>query len=271
MGCLLFGMFGVAGAAAAAGTPASLDVRLDVAGRLSVAADGQVSRVAMETPPTAALAPRVEPLLRSLRFAPLSAADAGGVDTRFSLELAAEPLPAGAGYRYTVANLTIGTPKHLAMDPPRYPARALANGVAARAVVLLRIGDDGRVQQAHVQQVSLAATGSEKTEAFYRNLFRLAILEAVPTWHFEPGQWRAGAPLGALACVPVSFFVSGNAKSVAWRAYVPGPVEPAPWTDRQCRHSILGADRDPPQPAGSFELLDDRLQLQTVVEGTTLP
>lgn len=76
--------------------------------------------------------------------------------------------------------------------PPTYPARCLRLGIEGRVQVRVLVGENGRVQEATLDESSGDASLDE------------AALEAVRRWRFAAAQ-RDGVPVRAWARVPIEF------------------------------------------------------------------
>jgi len=118
------------------------------------------------------------------------------------------------------------------MTAPRYPERAARAGVGGTVYTALKIGRDGRVQEAMAEQVNLRVIADEASMGRWRDLLAKAALRAAMHWTFLPptkGE-EVDAPYWS-ARVPVDF-VAPDTKQPdehQWHAYVPGPRAAIPW------------------------------------------
>lgn len=120
------------------------------------------------------------------------------------------------------------------MDPPRYPSEAGRLGVSGIAYVVVRIGRDGRVEDAMIEQVNLKTMGSPEQMAAWRDGFAKASLAAARKWTFHPptvGE-EVDAPYW-LARVPTDYETRGTSEVAygKWNMYLPGPRTLVPWQD----------------------------------------
>ena len=77
-------------------------------------------------------------------------------------------------------------------SPPKYPAKALAEGVTGVVVLRVVVGADGSIKQITVEA------------SRPRGVFDAAAIEAAKTWHFNPAI-KNGKPVEGWARVPVQF------------------------------------------------------------------
>lgn len=123
------------------------------------------------------------------------------------------------------------------MKPPRYPRSAVHDRAQGTVYLVLKVGRQGTVEDAVVEQVNLRIVGSERQMENWRRQFADASLGAARRWTFAPptGGERAGDPYWSLR-VPVEFLIdTGPASSRygKWHAYIPGPRQRAPWSDEE--------------------------------------
>lgn len=118
------------------------------------------------------------------------------------------------------------------MTPPRFPVQAAQQGVSGTAYMVLKIGLDGAVRQALVEQVNLRFVASDKQMTQWRTILGESALKAARTWKFKPptsGQY-ADLPYWSVR-VPIDYtFDIGQVDRYGkWEVYVPGPRERVPW------------------------------------------
>lgn len=126
---------------------------------------------------------------------------------------------------------------------PRYPDAAARAGMGGIVYVVLRIGRDGKVHDAVVEQVNLRAVDTERAMPQWRELLARSALEAARRWTFRPptrGE-EMDRPFWS-ARVPVDYLMAGTRQPEygQWEVYIPGPHQPAPWSERE--DAALGAD-----------------------------
>jgi len=171
--------------------------------------------------------------------------------TAMSVRLAATPRENEEGFDVRISAANFGkladgewvTSKGRLLRP-KYPDLAAASGVRGTVYVIVRIGRDGKVQDAMAEQVNLGSV--DRTEAAmqrWRDSLADASLQAARRWTFLPptrGE-EVDAPFW-LARVPVSYLLPGDRTPEAgkWETYIPGPRQSAPWLGGL--DTSLGAD-----------------------------
>lgn len=141
------------------------------------------------------------------------------------------------------------------MVPPRYPVGALRAGASAAVFVVVRVGPDGRAEDAVAEQVNLPFVASEKVMASFRRVFAEAAVRAALASEFTPPTVGERVGKSSSVRVPYVFQVEGG-KLVdvpygQWASYVPGPFNPAPW-----RVGELGGSPDLMAAGGGAQPLD---------------
>jgi len=212
-----------------------------VTGRIAVAADGNVRGYAMDS---AEKLPRdardfIQKNLEQWKFVPPMidgrAAEAQGM---MSLRLIGKKVGDGK-FDIRLGAISFDTPDQVEgnsfspkqMGPPRYPASAERSGASGVVYLLLRIGRDGKVEEAVVEQVNLRVIANDTDMKRYRDTFSEAALEAARAWEFTPpvSGPRVGDPHW-IARVPLDFaFWGEQAKYGQWEGYVPGPYQSYAW------------------------------------------
>lgn len=115
------------------------------------------------------------------------------------------------------------------MSPPRYPEQAFRAGVGAEVMLLVELGEDGRVARAAAREVALlAASPGRAVNAYVRSMVKAAE-QAAAGWRI-PG-YRAGDRV----LVPVSF----NPGNGFWSRRQPYDFQPVAWVvESQVTHSL---------------------------------
>lgn len=167
------------------------------------------------------------------------------VKARMSLLVVANKLEEG-GYRVGIRDGYFGkdamTPeerqqesgalKGLDMKPPSYPMSALEVGARGTAYVVLKIGPDGKVMDAAVEQVNLRTIGNVNEMKRMRSAFSRSTVTAAKNWLFSMSANDLVREHGfTLVRVPVDYEFAGNSRPSygQWDAYIPGPRETIPW------------------------------------------
>lgn len=122
------------------------------------------------------------------------------------------------------------------MYPPRYPELVARAGASGTAYVVVRVGKDGRVSDALVEQVNLRTVGTVAQMNAWRAALSDAVLKAARTWTFVPptrgeladdGVWSARVPADFKMDSRQSFSYG------KWELYVPGPRQTIPWSEEE--------------------------------------
>jgi hypothetical protein len=155
-------------------------------------------------------------------------------------------------------------------EQPRYPELEVRSRVTGTVYALLKIGRDGNVIDAAVEQVNLGVYASERDMNRFRHDLSQATLKALRDWTFNPptvGK-QAASPYW-YARVPVNFNISSNGAPPPhsaygkWEAYIPGPREFIPWA--QSSQWITGSPDAAPD--GGVYQISQGLQLKTPLAG----
>lgn len=119
------------------------------------------------------------------------------------------------------------------MTPPLYPESVAAAGVSGTVYVVVKIGQDGTVQDAVVEQVNLRAMGKEKVMAAWRSVLSDSALKAARGWKFKPPTLGGQASASYWSArVPTDFKLIGIDRADRygkWQVYLPGPRQSIPW------------------------------------------
>lgn len=115
--------------------------------------------------------------------------------------------------------------RHVAMNPPRYPADVLHLGGSGTVYLLLKVGRDGLVEDVVVEQTNLTALGTAREMERVRASLERASVREAKRWRFAPpvaGE-EADAAYWAMR-VPVEFSIDAPPKPAygEWMAYHPG-------------------------------------------------
>lgn len=118
------------------------------------------------------------------------------------------------------------------LRPPQYPPLAAQMGARGTVYLILRIGQDGRVQDVVAEQVNLQTLGREKQMDQMRSILAKSATATARQWTFKPPTEGDEAKATSwLARVPVDYsFASDRTPGYGeWDVYVPGPRQEAPW------------------------------------------
>lgn len=118
--------------------------------------------------------------------------------------------------------------KPIRMPIPIYPVEAYRRGARGTAYVAVKVGRQGTVEDAIVQQVNLRYVGSESDMKRMRELFTGSVLAVIRKWTFRVPAESDPAEFWTVR-VPFGYEVEKN-KYGKWQVYIPGPVQPIPWS-----------------------------------------
>jgi len=245
---------------------------MDATGEVQIAPDGHVSDYRLQSQLAPEIATLVDRNVRAWQFKPIVINGAAvTAKTAMHIRLNAEPQEGRDSYLVRVVSIDFGEPRRNAqMKAPRYPEEAVKARLGAKVLLSLRLDDTGKVIDVQPYQTSLDARARNEFQAQeWRKLFERASVAAAKNWHYDLTETINGKPIGTNAIVPIVYNIveSGQPKSDAWKAFVPGPVHPAPWAtpDR------LSSAHDFSKLADGQALsLDSRFQLKEDVVGKTL-
>jgi hypothetical protein len=266
-------MFAFAALASAAAQP---EYEMDAVGTVEIGADGLVRDYQQRSN---VLAPKIAELVehnvRTWKFNPIIV-DGNAVAAKTTVRLHLKAVPSAEADRYTVRidNVIFGEPKTAArMTPPKYPASAVSAHVAGRVVLSLRLDESGGVAEALPYQTSLSVrTSSEQEAQRWRKVLEDASIRATRSWHYDLAETLNGKPVGTSLRVPFTFNLCAGpcargSTDSTWKAYFPGPVHPAPWSNSAAADA--GHDLDTAKD-GEALAVESRFQLAENVVGKTL-
>lgn len=119
------------------------------------------------------------------------------------------------------------------MRAPGYPPEVAAAGASGIAYVVIKVGANGRVADAIVEQVNLKTAGTDKEMAKWRKSFATVALGAARKWTFNtPVNGEQAQQESWSARVPVAFHMNSSLDTAygKWEAYIPGPRQSVPWS-----------------------------------------
>lgn len=153
---------------------------------------------------------------------------------------------------------------------PTYPYQAVQARVSGTVYLVLRVGRQGRVQEAEAEQVNLAVVANDLELERWRKVLARSALMAARKWTFNLP--RSGEHMNDeywIAWVPVTYSLRVFGERPVyeygkWEAYVPGPRQLVPWIDDP---RLLSGSVDA-LPEGGIHLLGrDGLRLITPLGG----
>ncbi|MEP6635068.1 MAG: hypothetical protein ABJA62_12760 [Luteimonas sp.] len=245
-----------------------------VTGTIDIQPDGSVASYALDHPEVlpSAVPQLVERVVHDWRFEPVFVGGkAVRARSKMSLRIVAKEQE-NTDYKITVGSVNFGgggDPKESVssktMRPPRYPEAALQDGMAGTVYLLLRIGQQGTVEEAASEQVNLTTYGNEREMRTAREILTRSALQASKFWKFHPPT-SGNAVDQPFWCVrvPVTFSISTReAKYGEWEAYIPGLLVHPDWAPLQRKSS----DRPDAMVAGALYPIGSGPQLLTPLEG----
>ena len=243
------------GSALAAGGPAAVRKQVEssmlVKGTIDITADGAVAGYVLkdEDALPSGIRNMVAGVVPKWRFEPVTLRQGATLArATMSLRLVAKRLEneditieiRGAHFDNDVPGQSPSSKPPLA--PPKYPMQAAYGGVGGTVYTVLKIGRDGRVEEAIAEQVNLRVIANENAMQRWRDLFAKTTLHAAKRWKFSPPTQGedVDAPYWSVR-VPVDFVPPGaeQPQEHKWHAYVPGPRTFIPWRSDE---SQAGAD-----------------------------
>jgi hypothetical protein len=263
MGLAAFAMTGLALAAGPGAARKRAEASMLVTGDITVAPDGSVSGYTLDRPDR--LPPEVAGLIGRAapkwRFEPVKQdGQAVSAKAHMSIRLIAQrQAPDSESYVIHIAGASFGeygaggeTITYAKRTPPSYPPNAVAAGVQGTVYLLLRVGRDGKVADASVEQVNLGVAGSDTEMRVWRNVLANPALRVAKDWTFNlPTQGTHRNDPEYVTRVPITYRlnrgITRDDRYGTWEVYVPGPKEAISWA------------KDPGQSADA--LPDDGLYL----------
>lgn len=240
LGLLLTTPWLSAGAQTANAMKQQMEARMLVTGSVDIETDGRVSAVSLddlETIPDAVV-DLVERAAAKWRFEPI-VVDGTPAPARasMSLKVIASKVPGSRdefvvrldGARFGDEDAGSGIESDQ-LKPPNYPRGALYDGVSGTAYLAVRVGRDGGVEDAVVEQVNLEQAADKRRMDYWRKDFAEAALKAARDWTFRVSADAPDGPEWWTVRVPVDYKIQDAPKRKdAWSVYIPGPRVGIPW------------------------------------------
>ncbi|WP_246197346.1 protein tonB [Pseudoxanthomonas sacheonensis] len=120
------------------------------------------------------------------------------------------------------------------LTPPSYPQSVAMSGASGVVYVVVKVGKDGHVADAIIEQVNLKTVGLESEMAAWRKSLSNAALQATRKWTFAtPTKGELADDEFWSARVPVAFHMDKrfDAAYGKWELYIPGVRQTIPWSD----------------------------------------
>jgi TonB family protein len=215
-----------------------------VTGTIETHADGTVSSTTIDKPEKlpAVIVDFVQKQAAAWAFEPL-VVDGKARPTRspMSVRVVAKRLD-DENYSIGIRNANFGgtTPNEgealtgVKLTPPSYPQSVAMRGASGIVYVVVKVGKDGHVSDAIVEQVNLKTIGHESEMASWRTSLSAAALQATRKWTFAtPTKGELADDEFWSARVPVAFHMNKrfDATYGKWELYIPGVRQTIPWSD----------------------------------------
>lgn len=176
-----------------------------------------------------------------------------------------------------IAGATFGDSQNASSDhvtykdrqPPKYPREAVASRVDGTVFLLLRVGRQGQVEDAAVEQVNLGEYGTEMQMRHFRQVLGDAALDVAQRWTFNlPTTGKHVLDPYWIVKVPIAFNLNRAGAPPKdtygkWEPYIPGPHASIPWAKSDSRF-FTSSDA---VPAGTLSQADQPLRLITSLGG----
>ncbi|WP_242112787.1 energy transducer TonB [Luteimonas aquatica] len=131
------------------------------------------------------------------------------------------------------------------ITPPKYPPNAIRSGYVGVVYLVMRVGRDGKVEDAVAEQVNLKFYRDQASMDAARRMLSEATLAAAKKWKFTvPAQGPVADQSSWTVRFPVDFSL-GESKPTPygkWDLYIPGPRQAIPWESHQ---AASGPDASP--------------------------
>ncbi|HET6552563.1 MAG TPA: energy transducer TonB [Dyella sp.] len=206
----------------------------------------------------------------------LSAPATDVIHTKMSLLVRAKPAGDGT-YLVDVSGTSFGESdnktgawvSYKSRKQPAYPRDAVDARVSGTVFLVLRIGREGTVEEAVVEQVNLDRYGAKSAMESYRKMLAGASLRVAKDWTFNlPTHGNAVDNPYWEVRVPVKFFLVESGVTIAdhpygtWSPYFPGPRQSPPWLSK-----ALLSEAPDALPGEGLHAGDSGLQLATPLGG----
>lgn len=268
--CAMLASAAVAGSLSSEGS--TLEASMLVTGSVVIAPDGKVQSYALDKPEKlpSGVVEVIRQTLSKWVFDPILVADKPvAVKAGMSLRVVASKR-GKSDFAVSVSGASFGQDRpgeyisNKAQYSPIFPHRAQMDHASGTAFALVKVGRQGQVVDAAVEQVNLAVLGSKVEMTRWREEFAKASLDAAKRWtYFTPTAGKHVDDSFWYGLVPVVFaFESDIPRAQAyghWEGYVAGPHEPIPWLD----NVPLAVDSADAVADGAVRQLDSDFQLRT--------
>ena len=241
MGLLLMSCVGAVSAGGPSAVRKQVESSLLVKGTIDLHADGSVAGYALDKPDAVpeGIVGMIARAVPMWRFEPIEiTSGATRARANMSMRIVAKKTDSGdfnvqiRGAQFFGQERPGESVTSAKLQPPAYPEMAARSGVGGTVYTVVKIGRDGRVEDAIVEQVNLRVISNARDMEQWRAVLAKAALRAVKDWTFNPpttGE-EVGKPYWT-ARVPIEFVAPDQRLPTEdkWEAYVPGPRQTASW------------------------------------------
>ena len=238
---LLFGMDAALAASSKDGVRKQIEASMLVQGTIDIDEAGKVIdyQIKQADAVPKAMLEIVDKRVRAWQFEPVQV-DGKAVRARSPMQMRLVTRKEGDRFLFRIGGATFGTTYEKEesvsargrLPPPRYPEVAVDAGVGGTVYLVLRIGRDGKVEEAVAEQVNLRTLGSQAEMERFRVVLAESAIGAAKRWRFDyPTRGGdADAPFVSVR-LPVDYVIGAQKleKAGQWQAYVPGPRQRASW------------------------------------------
>ena len=229
-----------------------IEASMLVTGNVDIETDGSLSQLQIDKEQAlpAGVVKFVRDNARHWKFEPvLRDGKAVQAQAPMRLRVVAKKLPDGS---FQVGLRGVSFERYDANDPelavatvrgaPKYPVEAFRAGAAGTVYAVVKVGRNGRVEDAVAEQVNLRILSTDAEMRRLRRMFADATLSALRDWRFRvPTQGEnVDKPFWTVR-IPVSYAIDGQPGESdygTWVNYVPGPRESLPWAEAAARSSF---------------------------------
>ena len=223
------------------------DLSMLLKGTIDIAPDGRVERYSLEKSKdlTAVAAELLGKQISLWRFEPIEIdGKPAEAHTKMAIRVVASPSSDG-NYALVIQGVNFSGGKKSAAEKLSIKTRTgigplmrvmMSTGAKGDVYLALKIGPDGKVMDAVVEQVNLTVQGTDEQMTNARTELGEASLAVIREWTFNvPTQGKFAGRSYWSGVMPVAFLgmdSSGPPKEYGrWKAYFPGPCAAVPWRD----------------------------------------
>jgi hypothetical protein len=250
---------------------------LQVEGEVDIDAAGNVLDYRLDAAPPESVRPAVDRTIRGWHFVSRSDGEAVQPQT-ITMRMSLAANEAGGKYVAKIENVWLtakakgkqrpavdvdtATIQPTSMRAPRYPSGLATLGVAAKVLVGVRLGTDGKVAEAVVVQSALL-DAQDQSEGARRALkyFEDSALDGAKRWRFDVAVHGVPTPDDLTVLVPINYMPEQRESMSRWHSIVRTLRTPLPWlpaSDDRTRLGVADVGNDGTVPdAADVRLAND--------------